>query len=332
MSIWRRLASPVFVNACGVPAGTMRISPAPASRRSSPIVKLPRPSWTMRISAYGCVWRPGPRPGGASTKMTQASTSWSSPTSSWAMLLNGRSWMRTARIVSSRLHRQRDPALEAGRGAAAELQDRARAVLAGVDAVVGVAGPGVGVLRVGRRAVDAGAGGLREEELPGVHDVAAAVAGLRVAAVRVDLGVDVRRPARVEAGIDRGEPDEPVAVGELDAAQPRLADRALAGLVRVRAESVGMPDVHGRALERPARGRVGDRDPEPQRDAGPAEPDVRPDPLQRDIERPLLLGGGELARPGGQRLVSGGLAQDPSAAEQHGAARERGLQRLTAVE
>src|SRR4051794_40415534 len=102
--------------------------------------------------------------------MTQASTSWSSPTSSWAMLLNGRSWMRTTSIVSSRAHRQRDPALQAGCGAAGDLQDRRAPVLAGVDAVGGVARAGVRVPGVGRRAVDPGAGRLGEEELPGVDD------------------------------------------------------------------------------------------------------------------------------------------------------------------
>src|SRR3954466_4246028 len=92
MSICLSTPSPVFVKACGTPGGTTTSSPAPTSSVSSPSVNVPEPSCTSSSSSYGCVCSEGPRPGGASTMITQTPTPpWSAPTNSCAMLDSGRS-------------------------------------------------------------------------------------------------------------------------------------------------------------------------------------------------------------------------------------------------
>src|SRR4051812_41819725 len=92
MSICLSTPSPVFLNPCGTPGGTMTSSPGPTSSVSSPSVNVPVPSCTSSSSSYGCVCSDGPRPGGASTTITHTPTPpWSAPTNSCAMLENGRS-------------------------------------------------------------------------------------------------------------------------------------------------------------------------------------------------------------------------------------------------
>ena len=106
----------------------------------------------------------------------------------------------------------------------------------------------------------------------------------------------VRRAPLVVAGVDRREAREPGGVGQLDAAQPRLPDRALGALVGVDADRVGVPDVDGRAGERLARGRVDERDAEVERDARARADDVRAHALEVDVVRAFFLFGDQRAR------------------------------------
>src|SRR6266511_1255064 len=92
MSIWLSRPSPELTNPCGWPCGMSTISPACTSRFPLPSSSVACPSRMMRSSWYGCVCSAGPRPGSASTKMTQIPTPpYSAPTNSRAITLHGSS-------------------------------------------------------------------------------------------------------------------------------------------------------------------------------------------------------------------------------------------------
>ena len=133
-------------------------------------------------------------------------------------------------------------------------------------------------------------------------------------AADVDLHVDVHGPALVPARIDAPEEGKALRVRLLQAAHegPVAGSVAEAG---VDAGRVGVPDVHDRALDRPARACVDDRRPEPERRAGPPFGDVAAQLLAGEVVRALRLLGREDAAHGVR--VVGSAAELPSPDAEH---------------
>ena len=148
-----------------------------------------------------------------------------------------------------------------GRRVAAGLVGRHRAVDVVARRCSCRARPGALVVRGlgGQRRVDVG---LLEQQL------GRALVGDRRARERADQEVDVGRAAGVPAGEDRRERDRTVGIGELVAAQPRLAEGRLDGLVGVDALGVGLPDVDLGAGDPRTGGRVEEVEGQRQRNAG----------------------------------------------------------------
>src|SRR4051794_4571630 len=120
-----------------------------------------------------------------------------------------------------------------------QLQHRPAAAVA-EDRVSRVARLPVRAAAVRRALVDRVRYGLREEEVPGVDDVAA----------EVDADVDMHGPTRVPARVDRLEEGDAVAVRPLNTAQEAASRGALLREPRVRPARVAVPDVDRGAADR----------------------------------------------------------------------------------
>src|SRR5256886_4848497 len=168
-----------------------------------------------------------------------------------------------------------------GAAALAQAQHRAPAAVR-EDEVVRVARRAPAAAAVRNAAEDAVGELVREVELARVDDVAD----------DVHLDRDVDGPTGVPARVDAAEAGEAARVGSLDPAHERAVAGARAE-ARVDPARVRVPDVDRRTLDRLARRRVDDPEPEQQRDARPALGDVAPELLAGDVVRAFGLLGRE---------------------------------------
>ncbi len=102
--------------------------------------------------------------------------------------------------------------------------------------------------------------------------------------------MDVRRSARIPAGIDGGEAHLSVGVGELRAAQEGLPARRagfLACIAGIDAETIGVPDIDAGALKPRTILGLDDLQCELQGSAGLSLGDVGAHELRIEIERPF---------------------------------------------